>query len=125
MFSITCAKDQHTNLWCFDYQFEKNSFVKDEPLMHQATDLIDLILNEAHGSIANQISICFDAFKLHAPDVILKYKEPSGSGSMYQAVHVLNKVKDYQHDVWLCSVLTQFFPMPPSELYVLIKPVVK
>lgn len=125
MFSILCSKNKTNNLWCFDYEFQNSSSVIEEPLMHQATKLIDSILLEVHGYIPEEISIYFDRLELHEPDVILKYKEPSMSGSLYCSSVVLNRTEDYEHDVWLCSVLTDFFHEPPEELYVLITPAVK
>ncbi len=125
MFSITCLKNKVTNLWCFDYTFENNSSVTEEPLMHQATKLIDLVLLEAHKCIPEEISIYFDGLELHEPDVILQYKEPSMSGSLYCSSHVLNLKENYEHNVWLCPVLMDFFHEPPKELYVLITPAIK
>jgi hypothetical protein len=60
MFSILCSKNKQTNLWCFDYEFQNGDSVIEEPLMHQATKLIDSILLEAHGYIPEEISIYFD-----------------------------------------------------------------
>ena len=93
--------------------------------MHQATKLIDSILLEAHGYIPEEISIYFDRLELHEPDVILKYKEPSMSGSLYSSLAVLKRKKNYKHDVWLCPVLIDFFHKPPEKIYVAITPVVK
>ena len=93
--------------------------------MHQATKLIDSILLEAHGHIPEEISIYFDRLELHEPDVILKYKEPSMSGSLYSSLAVLKRKENYKHDVWLCPVLIDFFHKPPKKIYVAITPVVK
>ena len=125
MFSILCSKNKTNNLWWFDYKFQDGSSVIEEPLMHQATKLIDSILLEVHGYIPEKISIYFDKLELHEPDVILKYKEPSMSGSLYCSSVVLNRIEDYEHDVWLCPVLIDFFHEPPEEIYVSITPVVK
>jgi hypothetical protein len=120
MFSILCQKNPISNLWCFDHVFSGNLEVKEEPLMHQATELIDLVLMESYGYIPKQISIFFDHNELFEPDVLLQYKEPSNNGSMYKSVRVLKRTEDYVHEVWLCSVLTYFYKKPPEHLYVLI-----
>ena len=72
-----------------------------------------------------KISIYFDKLELHEPDVILEYKEPSMPGSLYCSSVVLNRTKDYEHDVWLCSVLTGLFHEPPGEIYIAITPIVE
>lgn len=125
MFSIICSKNQNTNLWCFDYTFENGFSVVEEPLMHQATKLIDSILFEAHGKIPEEISIYFDALYLYEPDVVIKLVAHSETGSVYRSSQVLNRKENYEHDVWLCPVLTDFFAEPPKELYILITPIVK
>ena len=125
MFTILCSKNKLNNLWCFDYAFENGDSIKEEPLMHQDTKLIDSILLEAHGCIPEEIAIYFDRLELHEPDAILKYKEPSMSGSLYCSSHILNRTEDHEHDVWLCSVLMDFFHEPPGEIYVAITPIVK
>lgn len=120
MFSISCQKNFSSNLWCFNYVFSENLEVVEEPLMHQATELIDSVLMESYGFIPKQISILFDHNELFEPDVLLKYKEPSNNGSLYESVQVLKRTKDYLREVWLCSVLTYFYEKPPENLYVLI-----
>ena len=67
--------------------------------MDKFTKLIDSILLEAHGCIPEEIAIYFDRLELHEPDAILKYKEPSMSGSLYCSSVVLNRIEDYEHDV--------------------------
>jgi hypothetical protein len=119
------TKNKLNNLWCFDYEFQNGDSIKEEPLMHQATELIDSILLEAHGCIPEEIAIYFDGLELYEPDAILKYKEPSMSGSLYCSSHILNRTEDHEHDVWLCSVLMDFFHEPPEEIYVAITPIVK
>ena len=125
MFTILCSKNKLTNLWCFDYEFQNGDSIKEEPLMDKFTKLIDSILLEAHGYIPEEISIYFDRLELHEPDAILKYKEPSMPGSLYCSSVVLNRIEDYEHDVWLCPVLMDFFHEPPEEIYILITPIVK
>jgi hypothetical protein len=80
---------------------------------------------ETHGYIPEEITIYFDRLELYEPDAILKYKEPSMSGSLYCSSHILNRTEDHEHDVWLCSVLIDFFNEPPKEIYIAITPVVK
>lgn len=120
MFTIYCYKNSQSQLWCFDYIFSKDLEVIEEPLMHQATSLIDSILMERYQHIPNNISIYFDHCELHEPDVTLEYHEPSGGGSIYKSTQVLKRTEDYNHDVWLCPVLTYFYEKPPEKLYVLI-----
>ena len=120
MFTIHCHKNTQSKLWCFDHVFSESLEVQEEPLMHQATQLIDSVLMESYGFIPKQISILFDHNALFEPDVLLKYKEPSSDGSLYESVQVLKRTEDYVHEVWLCPVLTYFYEKPPENLYVLI-----
>lgn len=125
MFSILCQKNPISNLWCFDHVFSDDLKVIEEPLMHQATKLIDSVLMESYGYIPEQISILFDHNELFEPDVLLQYKEPSGDGSLYESVQVLKRTENYVHEVWLCPVLTYFYEKPPENLYVLITEQIK
>lgn len=120
MFSILCQKNPVSSLWCFDHVFSDDLEVIEEPLMHQATELIDSVLMESYGYIPKQISILFDHNELFEPDVLLQYKEPSDGGSLYESVQVLKRTENHVHEVWLCPVLTYFYENPPENLYVLI-----
>ena len=120
MFTILCQKNSVSNLWCFDYAFSKDLEVIEEPLMHQATAVIDAVLAKRYDHTPEVISILFDHVAIPDADVVIEYKEPSGGGSMYATTEVLGSVEDAEQDVWLCPVLTYFYPDPPEKLHVLI-----
>jgi len=119
MHTIYCQKNTASNLWCFDYEFSPELKVVDEPLMHQATTVIDQILQQRYKRIPKTISIIFDHLEFSDADVHLKYKEPSLEGSLYETTQELVMPIPSQA-VWLCNVLTYFYPKPPEELYVYI-----
>lgn len=119
MFTISCQKNSASNLWCFDYAFSKDLQVTEEPLMHQATSVIDFILQQKYKRFPKAIEIVFDHLELYDADVSLEYKEPSNGGSLYRTTQQFVMPVPSQ-DVWLCNVLTYFYPKPPKELYVLI-----
>jgi hypothetical protein len=87
--------------------------------MHQATTVIDQILLQRYKRIPKTISIIFDHLEFYDADVHLKYKGPSLEGSLYETTQELVMPIPSQ-DVWLCNVLTYFYPKPPEELYVFI-----
>lgn len=120
MWVIECQKNQSTGLWCFDFDFTADLFVKDEPLMHQASSLIDSILLSRDGKIADQISITFDCLPLPEAHATLKYSHQECGGSIYKSTQVLDWEKEYEKEVWLCPVLTYFYKEPPDALYVWI-----
>lgn len=120
MFTIYCKKNQHNGLWCFDYVFTKDKCVFDEPLMHQASSLIDEIFLGRDKEIPENISITFDWLELPEADVVLKYTHQDYGGSVYKSSQVLDWTEDYEKEVWLCPVLTYFFKEPPDTLYVYI-----
>jgi hypothetical protein len=120
MFTIYCEKNQHNGLWCFDYVFTEEKHVFDEPLMHQASALIDAILISRDTEIPKTISITFDWLELPEPDAVLDYTQQEYGGSMYKSSQVLDWTEDYEKEVWLCPVLTYFFKEPPKKLYVYV-----
>lgn len=120
MFIILCQKNQDSNLWCFDYSFSEELEVSGEPLMHQATAVIDAVLAKRYAHVPEVISIVFDHVYVKGADVVIKYKEPSLGGSLYVTTEVSGLTEKSDQDVWLCSVLTYFYPDPPKKLYVLI-----
>lgn len=120
MFVIECQKNQHNGLWCFDYVFNEELEVKEEPLMHQASALIDAILTSRDGVIHQKISITFDWLELPGSDAVLEYSHQDYGGSIYKSSQVLDWTDDYEKEVWLCPVLTYFFKEPPEKLYVYI-----
>ena len=119
MFTITCQKNPHSNLWCFDYAFSKDLQVIEEPLMHQATNVIDFILQQKYKTPPKTIDLVFDHLELYDADVSLEYKEPSLGGSLYRTTQEFVLPVPSQ-DVWLCPVLTYFYETPPKKLYILI-----
>ena len=120
MFIILCQKNQDSNLWCFDYSFSEELEVSGEPLMHQATAVIDAVLAKRYAHVPEVISIIFDHVHVKGADVVIEYKEPSLGGSLYVTTEVSGLTEKSDQDVWLCSVLTYFYPDPPKKLYVLI-----
>jgi len=119
MFTISCQKNLNSNLWCFDYAFSKDLEVIEEPLMHQATSVIDFILQQKYKKLPKTIEIVFDHLELYDADVSLEYTEPSLGGSLYRTTQEFVTPVPSQ-DVWLCPVLTYFYRTPPEKLYVLI-----
>jgi len=120
MFTIECQKNQHNGLWCFDYVFNEELEVKSEPLMHQASALIDDVLASRDGVVHQKISITFDWLELPGADVVLQYFRPDYGGSIYKSSQVLDWSEGHEKEVWLCPVLTYFFKEPPAQLYVYI-----
>jgi len=120
MFILLCQKNQDSNLWCFDYSFSKDLEVLEEPLMHQATAVIDIVLAKRYDHVPETISIIFDHVCIKDADVVIEYKEPSLGGSMYVTTDLLGLSESSGKDVWLCPVLTYFYPKLPKKLYVLI-----
>jgi len=120
MFTIFCQKNQHNGLWCFDYIFSDELAVQSEPLMHQASALIDSILMSRDKVIHKNISVTFDWLPFADPDVVLKYSYHDYGGSVYKSSQVLNWKENYEQEIWLCPVLTYFFKEPPDQLYVYI-----
>ena len=87
--------------------------------MHQATNVIDFILQQKYKQLPKAIEIVFDHLELYDADVSLEYKEPLNGGSLYRTTQQFVMPVPGE-DVWLCNVLTYFYPKPPEELYVLI-----
>ena len=88
--------------------------------MHQATAVIDAVLAKRYAHVPEVISIIFDHVYVKGADVVIEYKEPSLGGSLYVTTEVSGLTEKSDQDVWLCSVLTYFYPNPPKKLYVLI-----
>ena len=129
MFSITCTPKHHAfngggDLWCFDYEFNDNESVKDEPLMPEATELINRLLKYKYGqdSSVNKIEVTFSNELLPTPsDLTLQYIEDEDGGCNYKpfAWQEWANMK-----IWLCPVFTQFFPVEkPEKLYVKVEKV--
>ena len=129
MFSVTCTpqpvnwlKDEE--LWCFDYDFPNGDSVKDEPLMPDATELINRLLEHKYGknSSINKIEVTFsNELMPTSSDLTLQYVEDADDGCNY---------KPYAWEewanmtIWLCPVFTEFFPgVRPEKLYVKVEKV--
>tara|TARA_Y100001968_G_scaffold329173_1_gene377924 strand:- start:278 stop:733 length:456 start_codon:yes stop_codon:yes gene_type:complete len=123
-FSIICFPQkinwlQERDLWCFDYTFVDGLEVKDEPLMPEATELINRLLAIKYkGETVDKIQITFSKGKINRFDLCLEYLEPADDGSHY----VVQDGNDYLNmKVWLCPVFDQFFPKGrPKKLFVKI-----
>tara|TARA_B100000287_G_C20656422_1_gene788712 strand:- start:1051 stop:1485 length:435 start_codon:yes stop_codon:yes gene_type:complete len=130
MFSIICTPKHHAfneggDLWCFDYTFADGSLVKDEPLMPEATELINRLLTVKYekeifekGEDINKIEITFSNDAIENYDLCLEYLEPAEDGSHY----IVRDGTEYlSMTVWLCPVFDQFFTEErPKELYVTV-----
>ena len=88
--------------------------------MQQATELIDSVLMESYGYLPKIISILFDHNELFEPDVILKYKEQSNDGYLYESTQVMKRETNYTYKVWLCPYITSLYRQPPEVLHILI-----
>tara|TARA_R100001530_G_scaffold110399_2_gene77704 strand:+ start:177 stop:560 length:384 start_codon:yes stop_codon:yes gene_type:complete len=125
MFSITCQPKQNAlgkdgKLWCFNYTFEDGSSVEDEPLMAEATELVNRLLKAKYPKQESfeTININFSETKLEDADLNLEYIGPEDDGSTYSATNDVEK--ELQMEVWLCPVLDQFFTDRPENLYITI-----
>ena len=125
MLSIICEPKHHAfngggDLWCFDYQFE-DELIKDEPLMPEATELVDkLLVFKYPNQKINRIKVVFSSDAMNS-DLVLEYLEPKDGGSTYK-VRSANASNLYM-DIWLCPVFDMFFPKNrPQYLYVNVLP---
>ena len=71
---ITCRKIN--GLWSFDEQFRDGSYVTNEPLMHQATALIDKVLLSKYETIPEEIEITYDIDPIYKPSKMMYSGEP-------------------------------------------------
>ena len=129
MFSITCTPQpvnwlQEGDLWCFDYTFPNGGSVKDEPLMPEATELINRLLKHKYGqdSSVDKIEVTFSNELLPTPsDLTLQYVEDQDGGCNYKP-YAWEEWANMK--IWLCPVFTQFFPVEkPEKLYVKVEKV--
>lgn len=120
MFNIICRKDPHNFLWCFDHVFSETISVKSEPLMHQASALIDWILTDKYDHIPETIAVAFSSSDFEGSEVTLEYSHAEYNGSIYNSTRVLDWTKGHEKEIWLCPVLTYFFEEPPNTLYVAV-----
>ena len=124
MFKIICTPKHYAfndggDLWSFTNTFSDGTTVIDEPLMPEANEMINSILQfkyKEHKDI-DMILITFSQEEPEDFDVCLNYDCPDDDGSRYKAV-----VENKSSEVWLCPVLDKFFPEgKPKELFVTIE----
>jgi hypothetical protein len=126
MFEITCTKKDCLGLglgelWCFDYTFPDGYSVTDEPLMAEATAMIDRFLLATRKADAETIHITFETIPNPDYDLLLKYTRPEDDGSIYSCSS--SRFPNLEGELWLCPVLDSFFPeSKPEQLYVYITP---
>tara|TARA_B100002052_G_scaffold227582_1_gene209962 strand:- start:2311 stop:2760 length:450 start_codon:yes stop_codon:yes gene_type:complete len=105
-------------LWCFDHTFNDLTEVINEPLMHEATSLIDQVLAKKGTPDPDQVHIIFtdDEYYEDQSEVILDFVNHDGEASIY-------KDRISGQSVWLCPVLQRmdcFHGVKPSTIYVCI-----
>lgn len=123
-FTIKCTKKAGQGyidqLWCFDYTFEDGTSVIDEPLMAEATAMIDAFLEAAGKTDTPCINVTFET-EATDYDIRLNYVKPEDEGSIYTCTSP--SFPTMKGEVWLCPVLESFFPDgKPANLYVTIAP---
>ena len=135
MFSVICTPKpinwlQDSDLWCFDYTFPDGSKVEDEPLMPEATELINRLLTVKYQKeifdkeeTINEIEITFSSKPFGDYDLHLEYVEPEDDGSRYV---VKDNTEYLTMKIWLCPVFDQFFiEKRPKDLYVTVRKIEK
>jgi hypothetical protein len=127
MFEITCIKKDSPGLgklWCFDYCSPDGYLVTDEPLMHEASAMIDSFLIAKHHEDVDTIYLTFETTPSNTWDFLLDYVRAKDDGTIYHAS--CRRPPNLMGEVWLCPVLDLFFPeRKPAQLYVYITPVFK
>lgn len=114
--TIVCTKKE--NLWIFDEEFRDGTSVVDEPLMHEATALIDKVIANKYDYIPDKIVITYseDSYLEETAEVILDWESDCGEASYYR-----DRVSNDR--VWLCPVLQRmdcFDGKKPKTFYVYI-----
>ena len=123
LFSIVCTPKKHAfndgkDLWCFDYKFEDGAEVESEPLMPEATELMNRLLKRKYLENVEKINVLFSD-QIIEYDIVLEYMRPQDGGSIYRAI---SSETIMQMEVWLCPVFDQFFTsLRPSRLFVKIE----
>lgn len=119
MFQVICTPKHFAfngggDLWAFDYDFEGESIV-DEPLMPEATELVNRLLKYKYEEPTSKISIMFCAASIFKnPDITLKYVGPKDEGSLYEVVNPATP--ELAMTIWLCPVFDSFYSERPEEL---------
>lgn len=114
--TIVCTKKQ--DLWVFDEEFRDGTSVIDEPLMHEATALIDKVIASKYDYVPDKIVITYseDDYLKDTAEVILDWESDCGEASYYRDRISSNRV-------WLCPVLQRmdcFEGEKPKTFYVYI-----
>jgi len=114
--TIVCTKKQ--DLWVFDEEFRDGTSVVDEPLMHEATALIDKVIASKYDYVPDKIVITYseDNYLKDTAEVILDWESDCGEASYYRDRISNNRV-------WLCPVLQRmdcFGGKKPKTFYVYI-----
>jgi hypothetical protein len=102
----------------FDHTFNDLTEVINEPLMREATSLIDQVLAKKGTPNPDQVHIIFtdDEYYEDQSEVILDFVNHDGEASIY-------KDRISGQSVWLCPVLQRmdcFHGVKPSTMYVCI-----
>ena len=124
MFTVICTPKHFAfngggDLWAFDYDFEGESIV-DEPLMPEATDLVNRLLKYKYSTTTQKIKVTFTAQPIIKYDVALSYVGPEDEGSRYQVEGAATPELDMK--IWLCPVFDSFYgDGRPQNLYVLVE----
>jgi len=119
MFQVICTPKHFAfngggDLWAFDYDFEGESIV-DEPLMPEATELVNRLLKYKYEEPTSKISIMFCAASIFKnPDITLKYVGPKDEGSLYEVIDPATP--ELAMTIWLCPVFDSFYSERPKEL---------
>jgi hypothetical protein len=124
MFQITCTPKHFAfngggDLWAFDYDFEGESII-DEPLMPEATELMNRLLQHKYPEPTAKIQVTFSSFDVvKDADIELKYVGPKDEGSLYE---VVNPPKpELAMSIWLCPVFDSFYQERPEQLFVSVE----
>ena len=119
MFQVICTPKHFAfngggDLWAFDYDFEGESIV-DEPLMPEATELVNRLLKYKYEEPTSKISILFSVPGVFRDaDITLKYVGPKDEGSLYEVVNPATP--ELAMTIWLCPVFDSFYSERPEEL---------
>lgn len=124
MFQVICTPKHFAfngggDLWAFDYDFDGESII-DEPLMPEATELVNRLLKHKYSEPTSKIEITFCSFNiLNDADIELKYIEPKDEGSTYEVVNP--ETPELAMSIWLCPVFDSFYSKRPDQLFVKVE----
>lgn len=124
MFQVICTPKHFAfngggDLWAFDYDFEGESVI-DEPLMPEATELVNRLLKQKYSTSTSKIEITFCAFGIiQNPDIELTYVGPKDEGSLYKVISPSSEELDMT--IWLCPVFDSFYEERPRHLFIKVE----